>query len=291
MIPIEVIKRIRAIEIKTRKIVNTTFTGEYHSVFKGQGISFSEVREYQPGDDVRLIDWNVTAKTGSPHIKVFEEERELTVMLCIDLSASGDFGTVDKTRVEMAAEVAAVLGFSALNNKDKVGLILFTDQIEHYIPPKKGKDHMFRILREIFYHQANSKRTSIKVGLDYLNKICKKKAIVFLISDFIDEGYEQNLRISARKHDLVPIMITDPKERELPDTGIMAFEDEETGEVLHLNTSSKDIRERFTNVVLARHLEKERLFKSLKLTPVKIELDQSYVKPLDNYFKSRAGRR
>lgn len=287
MIPAELIKKIRALEIKTRNIVQGTFSGEYHSVFKGHGMSFAEVREYQPGDDVRLIDWNVTARTGSPFIKIFEEERELTVILALDISGSGEFGSMNRTKADIAAEIAAILGFSANNNNDKVGLLLFSDQVERYIPPKRGKDHIMRILRDIFYLQPKNKKTSINAALDYLLKIHKKQAIVFLISDFIDQNYDHLLRVTARKHDLIPIIMRDPKEISLPRSGLLLLEDNETGETLYINTNSLDVRHRFKNIMLAQRLELERLFKSLKITPIFVE-SADYFTALKNYFQKRS---
>ncbi|MFT5170463.1 MAG: hypothetical protein ACI9BD_000230 [Candidatus Marinamargulisbacteria bacterium] len=290
MIPREVLKRIKALEIKTRQIVNTTFTGQYHSVFKGQGISFSEVREYQPGDEVRMIDWKVTARTGKPHIKVFEEERELTVILAVDLSASGTFGSQEKSKVQIAAEIAAVLGFSANNNNDRVGLMLFSDEVEHYIPPKKGRDHIFRILRDIFYFEPKSKRTSIKNAMSFAQRVLKKKAIIFVISDFVDAGYEQVMQTMARKHDLVPIIVEDPRELDIPKCGLVLFEDEETGEQIYLNTNSEENRRAYHNIVLARQLEQDRFFKSRKISAIRINIGSSYLTPLTEYFKLRAKR-
>jgi uncharacterized protein (DUF58 family) len=290
MIPAEVLQKIKKLEIKTRQIVNATFTGEYHSVFKGRGINFAEVREYQDGDEVKLIDWNVTAKMGTPFVKVFEEERELTVILAVDLSASGNFGSGEQSKAEIAAEIAAIFGFSANNNNDKVGLLLFSDEIERFIPPKKGKSHIFRLLREIFYFEPKSKKTSISKALDYLMKTNKKKAIVFFISDFIDNGYEKQMRCVARKHDLVPVIIEDPREIDLPKSGLMLLEDEETGDTMYLNTRSKDVREKFKNIKLARKLSQERFFKSVNITPIRVECGKSYTNELVRYFKNRAKR-
>lgn len=288
MIPSEILKRIRAIEIKTRRVVNSTFSGEYHSVFKGQGMSFAEVKDYHPGDDIRLIDWNVTARMQSPFIKVFEEERELTVMLMVDLSGSGDFGTSEKTKVEIAAEIAGVLGFSAIKNQDKVGLLLFTDQVERYIPPKKSKSHILRILRDIFYCNPESKLTSLKAGLEYMNNIMKKKCIVFLISDFMDDGYETSLKAISRRHDVIPIIIEDPKEIELPQAGLITLEDEETGHLIHVNSNSKHFRETFKNLNIVRQNERDRLFKKLSLTAIHVKTDEPYIEPLLRYFKTRS---
>jgi uncharacterized protein (DUF58 family) len=288
MIPAEVIKKIKKLEIKTRQVVNTTFAGQYHSVFKGQGIDFSEVREYSPGDEIRLIDWKVTARAGKPFIKVFEEERELTVMLLVDLSSSGNFGSKKNTKLEIAAEIAAVLGFSAINNKDKVGLLLFTDRIEKFVPPKGGQKHVFILLRDIFYYPAEGKGTSIATALDYVAKTNKKKAIIFIISDFQDVGYERNLQQLAKKHDVVPIILEDEREQKLPKTSLVALEDEELGEVVYINTNSKEIREKFEHIALVEKLEQERFFKSINVRPIRININESYFDPLTKYFQKRA---
>jgi uncharacterized protein (DUF58 family) len=287
---LEIIAKIKKLEIKTRQVVNTVFTGEYHSVFKGRGICFSEIREYQIGDDIRLIDWNITAKMGTPFVKLFEEERELNVVLAIDISASGCFSTVDKTKNEVAAEIAAVLGFSAINNRDKVGVLLFSDHVERYIPPKKGKAQIFRILREIFYLKAKSKKTSILSAIDYLLKTQKKKSVIFLISDFIDHGYENGLGILAKKHDVVPIIVEDSKENILPKSGLILFEDEESGETIYVNTNNNEVREKFKNVKYAQRLSMERVFKSLKIVPIFIETGKAYLDPIRSYFKLRSKR-
>ncbi|MFC1616906.1 DUF58 domain-containing protein [Candidatus Margulisiibacteriota bacterium] len=288
MIPKELLQKIKKLEIKTRHIVNTTFSGEYHSVFKGQGINFAEVRIYQPGDDIRAIDWNVTAKTGVPHVKLFEEERELTVILAIDMSASNNFGSHDQTKAEIAAEIAAILGFSASRNKDKIGLLLFTDQIEHYIPPKKSKQHMMRILRDIFYFKPKNKKTSIACALDYLLKVNKKKAICFLISDFLDTNYEHLLRIAAKRFDLIPIVMEDPREFVLPRAGIVSLENPESGEMIMINTGKLDNRATHRNIIKAKKHELNRLFQATKLKPIKINCAQNYINPLSKYFRQRA---
>lgn len=291
MVPKEILKKIRALEIKTRKIVQSTFSGEYHSVFKGSGISFSEVRDYQDGDDSRLIDWKVTAKMNAPYIKVFEEERELNVYLLVDLSGSGEFGSVSQTKVEVAAEIAAVLGFSAINNNDKVGLFLFSDRVEQFIPSKKGKKHVLRILRDIFYFKPESKKTSIDSVLTALNTMTKKKSIVFLISDFMDYNYEKSMKLASRKHDLVPIVLEDPKERKLPKSGLVYLEDSETGDTFYLDTHDERVRQSYSNMRLARQLERERFFKSIKLDSINISLGDSYIQPLSQYFINRAKKR
>ena len=230
MIPKQILKKVKQIEIRTRGLVNDLFGGEYHSVFKGRGMTFSEVREYQPGDDIRLIDWNVTARNSSPFIKVFEEERELTVYLIVDISRSGEFGSQNQLKHEFGAEIASVLGFSAIKNNDKVGLILFSNDIEKYVVPKKGKSHVLRVIRELLYTSPSKNGTSIKVALDYLLKVAKRKSVVFLISDFLDEEYWSSLKVVNRKHDLIGIRLFDPAEITFPNLGVVKVRDPETGE-------------------------------------------------------------
>jgi uncharacterized protein (DUF58 family) len=287
MISSALIKKIKALEIKTRKIVNSTFSGEYHSIFKGQGINFAEIRNYNPGDDVRLIDWNVTAKTGDLHVKLFEEERELTVILMVDVSASSIFGSDKNIKKDISGEIAAILGFSANSNKDRVGLVLFTDEVEFYLPPKKGKDHILRILREIYYFKPKGRKTSLSKAVDFVLKTNKKKAIVFLISDFVDVNYEKQMRVCARKHDLVPIQVEDPRETHLVKSGVVALEDPETGSQIYLNSSSESVRQKFNNIVLARKLEFDRFFKSIDVSPIVLDITKPFIVPLVTYFKSR----
>ena len=241
MIPKKIFQKVKRIEIKTRGLVNDLFGGEYHSIFKGRGMTFSEVREYNPGDDIRLIDWNVTARTGSPFIKVFEEERELTVFLLVDISSSGEFGTRSQLKKDYIAEIASVLGFSAIKNNDKVGLILFSDVVEKYIIPKKGKTHVLRVVRELLYTDPIGSKTSIRQALDYLLKVAKRKCVVFLLSDFLDDNYISSLKVVNKKHDCVAIQILDPAELEFPDLGLVKVEDPETGEMLWVDTSSKEM--------------------------------------------------
>ncbi len=236
MLTKEIIKQVRQIELRTRGLVNQVFSGEYHSVFKGRGMEFSEVREYQFGDDIRNIDWNVTARFGHPFIKIFEEERELTVMLMADLSGSLIFGTVDKTKQRVAAELSSILAFSALKNNDKVGLILFTDKIEKFVPPRKGRKHVLRIIREVLSFQPVGKSTDIKAALEFLNSTIKKRSILFLLSDFMDSGYEKILRIVAKKHDLIGVVLEDQRENELPKMGLVKLTDAETGEERWIDT-------------------------------------------------------
>ena len=288
MLSKDLVKKIKAIEIKTRRLVSSTFSGSYHSVFKGQGISFANVRDYQSGDDTRFIDWKVTARTGRPYIKEFEEERELTVILMVDLSGSKQFGSHTKTKATIATEIATILGFSAINNQDKVGLLLFSDQVELFIPPKKGKKHMLRLIRDIFFYKPKSKKTNIGVATDYLVKMIKKKAIVFLISDFLDTQLDSALSLISKKHDVVPIALYDPREKSLLNCGIIALEDNETGEYLYLNSNL--VQGTYANMILSQSLELQRLFKSLKLDFIHLDTSQSYVEPLSHYFSNRLTR-
>ena len=290
MIPTEIIKKVRHIEIRTRGLVNDLFGGEYHSVFKGRGMSFSEVREYYPGDDIRLIDWNVTARSSLPHVKIFEEERELTVYLIIDISKSGDFGTLDKYKNEIAAEIAAVLGFSAIKNNDKVGLIMFSDKIEKYVPPKKGKSHVLRVVRELLYHKPEDQKTSIQNALDFLLKVTKRRSVVFLISDYIDDGYWKSLKIANRKHDLIGIKISDIAESIMPNLGLLKVHDPETNNEFWIDTGSETERLKFTKDQNdASSIFKKKCDK-INFDLIQIRNDRDYVDPLFNYFKGREKR-
>ncbi len=290
MIPKEVLKQIRHIEIRTGKLVNEVFAGEYESIFKGRGMEFSEVREYQPGDDIRTIDWNVTARFGRPFVKKFTEERELTVMLLIDISSSENFGTQEKTKAQIAAEIASVLAFSALRNNDKVGTILFTDQIETFIPPKKGRRHILRIIRELLYFKPAHYQTDISLALEYLNEVAKRKMIVFLISDFIDRGYEKILQITNKKHDVIVITITDPQEKGLLPLGFMELEDSETKRRILINTGDKSLRDSFSQINEQKDSNRKTFFKSIGLDSIEISSDRSYIEPLISFFKKRAKR-
>jgi uncharacterized protein (DUF58 family) len=290
MLTKELLKQVRQIEIKTRGVVNEVFSGEYHSVFKGRGMEFSEVREYQIGDDIRTIDWNVSARFGHPFIKIFEEERELTLMLLVDLSGSLVFGSVDKTKQQIAAELTAILAFSAMKNNDKVGLILFTDEIEKFVPPRKGKSHVLRIIREILLFEPQGNKTNIKGALEYFNNSVKKKSIVFLISDFIDEGYDKILKIVSKKHDLVNIHLEDPREKELLKGGLVKFRDAETQEIRYIDTSNKGVQEHFRIKLKERSDFQDNLFKKSRVDTVKINTASSYVRPLIDFFKLREKR-
>jgi len=286
----EILKQVRHIEIKTRGLVNQVFSGEYHSVFKGRGMEFSEVREYHIGDDIRNIDWNVTARYGHPYIKIFEEERELTVTLLVDLSGSQAFGTFEKTKQRIATELSAILAFSALKNNDKVGLILFSDRIEKFVPPRKGKSHVLRIIREVLSFEPEGSGTDIKGALEYFNSVIKKRSIVFLISDFIDTGYDKILRIIGKKHDLIGIHLNDPREKELPKAGLIQFKDAETDEIRFIDTSNKQIREWFNRRIKDQDVFRKQLFMSSRLDSIEIDTSRSYIKPLVNFFKIREKR-
>ncbi|HEX9973363.1 MAG TPA: DUF58 domain-containing protein [bacterium] len=290
MIPKEILKKVKRIEITTRGMVNDVFSGEYHSVFKGRGMEFSEVREYQVGDDIRTIDWNVTARMGHPYVKVFEEERELTVMLLVDVSSSGNFGTFERMKGEIAIEICALLAFSAIKNNDKVGLIIFTDTIEKFIPPKKGKSHVLRVLRELLYHKPQGTQTNIASALEYLNRITRRKSVVFLVSDFINTGYEKALQIANKRHDTVAITITDPRELEFPDVGFIELEDAETGEIVLVDTSYSEVRSVYASQSLQDVQRRDKLFQSMNVDHINIRTDQSYIEPLIRFFKMRAKR-
>lgn len=290
MIPREILKQVRRIEITTRGLVNEVFSGEYHSVFKGRGMNFAEVREYQYGDDVRSIDWNVTARAGSPFVKVFEEERELTVMLVVDVSASGDFGSKGRMKGEVAVEICALLAFSAIKNNDKVGLIIFSDRIEKFVPPRKGRRHVLRVLRELLYHRPEGRGTDITAALEYLTHVQRKKAVTFLISDFRDEGFERALSVAGRRHDLIAVRLGDERERDLPAMGYLELEDPESGERIVVNTSSPDFRSAFAERVGRRNEELNRELRRSKVDVIEIESGEPYVKPLMRFFQDRARR-
>ncbi len=290
MIPKEILKKVKRLEITTRGLVNDVFSGEYHSVFKGRGMEFSEVREYQIGDDIRTIDWNVTARSGSPYVKIFEEERELTVMLMVDASSSGEFGTFDQMKGEIGVEICALLAFSAIKNNDKVGLIIFTDKIEKFIPPRKGKSHVLRLLRELLYFKPEDRKTDIGISLEYLNRVVQRRSVVFMISDFISSDYEKQLRIVNKKHDIVAINIIDPREMDLPSIGFIEFEDLESGDRMVLDTSDPEVRRLFRNESSASLTKREKLFKSMNVDSIMIRTDQSYVEPLMKFFRMRAKR-
>lgn len=278
---------MRTIELKTRGLSDHIFSGEYHSAFKGRGMAFSEVREYVPGDEVRAIDWNVTARLGHPFIKIFEEERELTVMLVADVSGSGDFGTANQLKRELITEACATIAFSAIQNNDKVGLILFTDQVELFIPPKKGRGHILRIVRELLEFRPKSKGTDITGALKYLNNVIKKRSIAFLISDLMDEGYDDALKIANRRHDLVVLRTTDPRELELPSMGLVQFSDPETGETRWVNTRNKAVREHYRAQALKHQARSRDALRRAGVDHAVISTRDGYVKPLMNLFRQR----
>ncbi|MFN3873468.1 MAG: DUF58 domain-containing protein [Ignavibacterium sp.] len=290
MIDKELLKQVREIEIRTKGLVNQVFSGEYHSVFKGRGMEFSEVREYQFGDDIRNIDWNVTARFGHPYVKIFEEERELTVIMMVDLSGSLAFGSKEKTKQRIAAEVSAILSFSALKNNDKVGLLLFTDKIEKFVPPRKGRKHVLRIVREVLSFKPEGNKTNIRSALEYLNRAVKKRSIVFLLSDFIDDGFEKILRVVSKKHDLIGLVLEDRREKEFPKLGLMKVIDPETEAEKWIDTSSNLFRQNF--IIRTKELSEKRkyIFRSNKIDSVNIQTGENYIKPLVQFFKLRERR-
>ena len=285
----ELLRKVHRIEIKTKGLSKHIFSGEYHSAFKGRGMSFSEVRNYQFGDDIRSIDWNVTARTGEPHVKIFEEERELTVMLLVDVSKSAYFGTQEQFKNEIITEICAVLAFSAIQNNDKVGMILFSDHIELYIPPKKGKSHILRIIRELLYFEPRQVGTDLKVALEFLNNVLKKKSIAFLISDFLTENYLQPVRVGAKRHDLIGMCIYDPREETLPSVGMLRVADPETGEIRLLDTSNAHIREAYEDRFRQYRTDAKRIFTRSGADMMQLRTDESYVRTLMRFFKKRAG--
>lgn len=290
MIPKEILRKVRHIEIRTRGLVNDLFGGEYHSVFKGRGMTFSEVREYQPGDDIRLIDWNVTARSNEPYVKVFEEERELTVYLVVDISSSGMFGSTDKFKKDSGVEIAAVLGFSAIKNKDRVGLILFSNEIEKYIPPKKGRSHILRLIRELLYHKPQSPGTSLAFVLEFLQKVAKRRSVVFIISDFLDEGYWKQLRIVNQKHDVIGIRIFDPSELDFPNIGHQKIHDPETGETFWIDTKKSKERDANKQQVLQQFKNIKKECDRIQFDLIDIATNEDFVEPLMRFFKLRERR-
>lgn len=291
----ELLKKVRQIEISIRGVVNEIFAGEYHSVFKGRGMEFAEVREYQFGDDVRNIDWNVSARMNHPFIKVFDEERELTVMILFDISASESFGSRGQVKGQLATEIAALLASSATRNNDKVGLIIFNDKIEKFVPPRKGRQHVLRVIRELIYYNAQQDieqitQTDIGEALSYLNQVTRRKATVFLISDFMAEGFEKPLQVANKRHDLVALHIIDPLEERLPSVGLIELEDMETGEIVLVDTGVGEIRESITANASGERQKLERFFKSIGMDYIDIYTHESYVKPLTKFFRMRARR-
>ncbi|MBT3380759.1 MAG: DUF58 domain-containing protein [Lentisphaerae bacterium] len=290
MIPKELAKKIRYIQIFTSKAVDDILAGEYHSVFKGRGMEFDEVREYQPGDEVRSIDWNVTARMGHPYVKRFEEERELTVMFLVDLSASGAFGSTGKLKNEVAAELCALLAFAAIKNNDKVGLIVFTDCIELFIPPGKGLSHVLRLIREVLNFRPRQAQTNISEALDYFGRVMTKRSVVFLVSDFLGEGFEKRMRVLAKKHDLVAVSVTDPREVRMPNVGLIELEDAETGELIVIDTGSARVRHRYETLGAEQGAALRNLFRSVGVDHVEVLTDQDYVRNLVTFFRTRERR-
>jgi uncharacterized protein (DUF58 family) len=290
----DILKKIRRLELKTRGLVAATFSGQYRSVFKGRGMNFDEVRQYQPGDEVRSIDWNVTAKFGEVHgdayVKKFSEERELTVMLVVDVSASGDFGSVELSKRELAAEVACLFAFSAIRNNDMVGLILFSDHVELFIAPKKGRLHTLRMIREILFFAPKGRGTLPGEALDFLNRVLHRRSVVFLISDFQTPTFSKQLSITSRRHDLIAIPIVDPREEELPDVGLVTLEDAETGEQIEINTSDRRTRDGYLKAVAQRTAERLREFRRKKVDAISLRTNQDYVPALRTFFKTRERR-
>jgi len=286
----DLLKRLRVIEIKTSHLANEQLSGSYSSVFRGQGLSFREVRAYNPGDDVRWIDWNVSARMNEAFVKVFVEEREMTVMLVVDASESELFGTRRASKAAVAAEICALCAFSAIRNNDRVGLVLATDRVEKIVPPKKGDKHVMRVVREILGHEPESAGTNLRVALETLSKVQKRRSVAFVVSDFFDHGYERALALAASKHDVIPVVIEDPRDAELPDVGLATFEDLETGEQVLVDTSDRKVRERYATEMRKMRRDRDKLFKKLAVDTVTIRTDQSYVEPLRQLFAKRARR-
>ena len=286
----EILKKIQRIEIFTNRLVNTVFAGEYESVFKGQGITFDEVREYQIGDEIRTIDWNVTARMGQAYIKKYVEERERVMMLVVDMSASTSFGSIAETKAEIAAEIAALLAFSAIKNNDKVGLICFTDTVEHFVAPRKGKRHVLRVVRDILRFQPQQSGTNIETALAFVDQVLKPHSVVFLISDFKDTGYEKQLRLNSKQHSLIAITLQDRRELELPDVGLITLEDAESGETMVVDTRSPEARQLYTELNQRADAERRQIFRASQVDSILIRTDEPYVKPLIQFFRQRAAK-
>lgn len=290
MIPREILKKIRRIEIRTKRLVDDVFSGEYHSVFKGRGMEFAEVREYLPGDDIRSIDWNVTARMGHPYVKKFDEERELTVIFVVDASASGRFGSVSRFKSELAAELCAVLAFSAVRNNDRVGLIIFSDRIEKFVPPQKGRRHALRVIRELLYFKPEGRGTDIPQAVDYLSRTVRRHAVVFLVSDLLTTGAERALAVAARRYDLIAVRVSDPLEREFPSVGTIALIDPETDELFEVDASSKSFRARFAEERTRQLAEEDEFLRRLGIDSISVSTDAPYAEPLERFFRTRARR-
>lgn len=291
MLPSELSKAVRHLEIVARRAVNDHLAGNYHSVFKGRGMDFQDVRAYQPGDDIRTIDWNVSARTDELHVKQFVEERELTVFLLIDVSGSQRFGTKNRRKQETAAQLAALTAFSAIKNNDRVGLIIFTDKVETFIPPRKGRKHVLRVIKEILAPDIKDRKTSIAAALEYLARVSNQRSVTFLISDFLDTDYEQALKIAHRRHEIIPLVLVDPMESRLPDLGIVHFEDPETGQIVAVDTSSRAVREAYSAHMARVRRDRDRLFKKLEIDALEIDTGEDHIDPIVRYFRRRAAKR
>ncbi len=290
MIPREVLQKVRRIEITTRRKVTDVLAGEYHSIFKGRGMEFSEVREYQIGDDVRTIDWNVTSRTGALHVKKFVEERELTVLLMLDASGSADFGTTSRFKREVAAEMGALLAFSAIKNNDRVGAIVFTDEVEMFIPPRKGRPHVLRVIRDLLYFEPKGKRTNLALASEFLNRITRKRAVVFILSDFLTTGFDKPLRVAAKKHDIIAVHLSDPRELEIPAVGMVELQDAETGERLLLDTQDRRALDAYTRDMQLRNARQKELLTGMGIDLIEVSTDVPYDRALQRFFDMRARR-
>lgn len=290
-VPREVLRQVKLIELRTRGLVNTLFSGEYQSVFKGQGMEFDEVREYAPGDEYRAIDWNVSARMGHPYVKKYSEERELTVLFAVDLSGSEQFGTRGRFKAEIAAEIAAVVAMAAIKNNDRVGLLLFTDRVEKFVPPKKGRRHALRLIRDLLAFEASGRGTDLNTALSYLGRLLRHRAIVFMISDFLDEEYEHALKLVSRRHDLVAVTVSDPRERSLPNVGYLPLVDAESAHHIVFDSGNRFVREQFEYLVSEDEVLLRRTLRRLSIDQIEIQTDRSYVAPLINFFRARERKR
>ena len=290
MIPKEVLKKIRRIEIRTSRMVNAAIAGQYHSTFKGRGMEFEEVRNYEIGDDVRAIDWNVSARHGQLFVKVFREERELTVMLLVDLSRSHQFGTSHQLKQELAAEICATLAFSAIRNNDKTGMISFTEEVEKYVPPRKGTRHVLRLIRDLLYFKPQGRGTDLAAALEHLNRVMRRRCVVFLVSDFQATGYEQALQVAGRRHDLIPVTITDPREVELPDVGLIELVDAETGQAVLVDASDNRLRQHYADHAATTADQRARVFKRCNIDSIDVTTGESFIEPMNRFFKARKAR-
>jgi uncharacterized protein (DUF58 family) len=286
-VPREILRQVKLIELRTRGLVDTLFSGEYQSVFKGQGMEFAEVREYAPGDDFRTIDWNVSARMGHPFVKKYTEERELTVLFAVDLSGSAQFGTRGRFKAEVAAELAAVIAMAAIKNNDRVGLLLFTDRVEQFVPPKKGRRHALRLIRDLLAFEPAGRGTDLSIALDYVGRVLRQRAIVFLISDFLDSDFERSLKVVSRRHDVVAVTVSDPRERELPDVGLLAFFDAENDQHVVLDSGNRFVREQFEYLATEEETRLSRLLRRLSIDQIEVQTDRSYVPPLIAFFRAR----